>query len=60
MMKDGRVAFTLSLSKKTKARWFGKGRGHGLHGGDHQSLIANSLKATSLTLPGMISLSDPT
>ena len=33
---------------------------HGGHGGDHMSFLASSLKATSLSLPGTISLSDPT
>ena len=28
--------------------------------GDHQSFLASSLKATSLSFPAMISLSDPT
>jgi len=36
------------------------GLGEGKWGGDHQSFLASSLKATSLSLPGMISLGDPT
>jgi len=46
--------------KKTRAREFGRESGHWPHGGDDQSLLANSLNVTSLSLPGMISLADPT
>jgi len=50
-MENGRV--TPTFEEDEGKVFLGSGEG------DHQSLLASSLKATSLSLPNMISLSDP-
>ena len=57
MEEDGRVTPSL---EEDPGKVFGRGSGHGLHTGDHQNLFASSLNATSLSLPGIISLAEST
>jgi len=46
--------------RKLQKRGQGKGGGYLVKIEDHMSILVSSLKATSLSLPEMISLADPT
>jgi len=54
------LSLSLSLSlEEHQGNGFQVETENGLHMGDHQNFLASSLNAISLSLPGMISLSDP-